>query len=625
MFYTLLTFKEGQKERNFILKKQSILRLKKYIQKNKHKILYKKEIQEGHWYRLVKTTFKKWRIFRVKCLRRKKQLVRKIQEKARDFYFKISFVKYLNRWRELYLRKTRVKNRIQRFYDKKCSKILEATFKYWGKSVEFSKLKRYVHGHYCGMLIKKSVKAWAELVRINIKGRQLQRKANRKYSLSLVKKTLYAIKNLKMLKILKNKEKIKAFEYRNRVIAIKAIRGFKMYIKDNQKFIIAKKYIKNNHKHHCLVHFFKTWYRKLIKINLENQLCDKIVKSRQFNVSKILFHAWIRRYYSHSSKINKINAKIYTFQQKYNKKKLVSYTKKWIKLYKSKENYRKMKKLSREFYSHKICRRYFVGFSIILEKASIYKLKLLKATKNHQKKLLKFSFRGIILFFNSSIKDKVNAIYSVKHWCFNMYKKVYFQWNFYVKASKAKKNFEKLAWDQREKDLIKKGLSLCIKYGLEEKSKREAKIRELLIKNTKKTEFLKKKYGKLWLKNYKKLKTPKKNSNPQFYEENYKQSYRTAPKRLETPTMQSFPDPSFQIPVKISLNLDQRLDELQRHLFEFKAEKDKLMDLKSKSYENPNDLNLKKLAAAQEIFVNTQLPEIKKLQQEIYELKLIYK
>ena len=233
-----------------------------------------------------------------------------------------------------------------------------------------------------------------------------------------------------------------------------------------------------------------------------------MIEKKNFQISKYLFNAWIRRYNRHSHKTFQRYSTIKNFQQIQNKKKLVDYTKRWIKLYKSKDHYRKMKKIAKNIYSLKVYKHYFLGFSIILEKSKIFKLKLLKALKFYQKNL--------------------------KNWSKKSYKKSVFSWKKFVFYQKNRKNTEKLAWETRTKDLIKKGLILCISYGLSEKSKREEKIRVLILKNNQRSEFLAKKYSKKWLNNTKSKKKPSKDSNflLQNSLENQEKPQRSQPRRI---------------------------------------------------------------------------------------------
>ena len=259
-----------------------------------------------------------------------------------------------------------------------------------------------------------------------------------------------------------------------------------------------------------------------------------MIEKKNFQISKYLFNAWIRRYNRHSHKTFQRYSTIKNFQQIQNKKKLVDYTKRWIKLYKSKDHYRKMKKIAKNIYSLKVYKHYFLGFSIILEKSKIFKLKLLKALKFYQKNLKQNFFNFLTKIFSFFINKKFQNICALQNWSKKTYKKSVFSWKKFVFYQKNRKNTEKLAWETRTKDLIKKGLILCISYVLSEKSKREEKIRVLILKNNQRSEFLAKKYSKKWLNNTKSKKKPSKDSNflLQNSLENQEKPQRSQPRRI---------------------------------------------------------------------------------------------
>ena len=70
-----LKFKEGWIQRYLLLKKKSFKAFRKFLSLLKEKKTFKEEIQENYKYRLTKFTFHKWKVFRVKCIRRRKQIV----------------------------------------------------------------------------------------------------------------------------------------------------------------------------------------------------------------------------------------------------------------------------------------------------------------------------------------------------------------------------------------------------------------------------------------------------------------------------------------------------------------------------------------------------------------------
>lgn len=73
-FFGLL-YKEGTEEMRRFLKKKTFLAFKSLKTRKMQKESYYSEYRETYFFRLLKKSFRSWRIFRVKCLRTKKQLV----------------------------------------------------------------------------------------------------------------------------------------------------------------------------------------------------------------------------------------------------------------------------------------------------------------------------------------------------------------------------------------------------------------------------------------------------------------------------------------------------------------------------------------------------------------------
>ena len=73
-----LLFLDGVEQREKILKKKifSAFKALEVIKLEKGK--FYEQYMDGYFWRLAKRVFKRWRVFRVKCLRRRKQLVRVI-------------------------------------------------------------------------------------------------------------------------------------------------------------------------------------------------------------------------------------------------------------------------------------------------------------------------------------------------------------------------------------------------------------------------------------------------------------------------------------------------------------------------------------------------------------------
>lgn len=71
-----LLYKQGTQEREKILMKKSFFHIKNFGKTMRKKLENREFVQENYKYRLQKLTFWRWRVFRVKRLRRRKQMVK---------------------------------------------------------------------------------------------------------------------------------------------------------------------------------------------------------------------------------------------------------------------------------------------------------------------------------------------------------------------------------------------------------------------------------------------------------------------------------------------------------------------------------------------------------------------
>lgn len=489
-----MTYKWGFEDMRILIMKKVLKAWKMNREQRAGKVNYYKEISENHRYKLVKTTFRKWRVYRVQCMRRRKQL-----EKAQNYYFKISFVKFLHKWRFLIQEKRRTKARLEKFYRNKLKLLSKQTFSYWVDYMKLTKTRQYAPYHYMKKLISTTFSSWINYVESSQRHAKNLQKAKKIYKMSLLKNSFSSIKQLKALKANKLTLSRKANRNFRKLFQKKTLKALSSYINTNKSDILKRKTITRSQSKFITLTFFNLWHKLFHKKLSQKSLARTFLASKNRQKSLQYLNEWVRKYNSHSSKRLKNSQKIMNFHMKWAKYKMVKYLKKWTKLYKSKENYRKMKKISRGYYTGKVFRRYFLGFSIVYEKAKIRKLKIYKALKGHEKALLVKSVRGMVKYFNMSIRKKIKFITAVKTWSANMYKRAWKCWVKGRERRKRKAEQEKAAWVMRNTELAQEGVKAMIAFGIQEKNTREEYIRALIINENTRTEKLMQKYGGKWL------------------------------------------------------------------------------------------------------------------------------
>ena len=510
--------------------------------------------------------------------------------------------------------------------------------------MSLEKIKKYAPEHYLSKLRKKCFDTWIVYLTQTIKQKNLKKKMWKKYRFALFKRAFRMLHAFHLQNLNKNKQKLISDKFRANFLIKRAVSGIKNYLSVNKKNILNKKIIIKKHFFFAQGRFFRLWNKKLKKIIYLDKLCKQIELSRKFALSKILFNDWIRRYNAHSYQRVQVQLKIHNFKRKWNIKKLAKCEKGWIRLYKNKENYRKMKKLSRQIFNHKTLQHYFVGFLIILEKSKIMKLKYTKGMKHYEYILKRKSTDSFIKFFNLSVRETIKKISSVKFWSKNIYQISINSWKIFINLLREKRELERLSWENRKNDLRKNGAKLIISFGLEEKSKRESYIRLLIIKNNKKNDFLARKYGKRWLQNVRnknKIKEERYKKVTQTQHElieNERNLLRKKPRRLNEnnqPNKINFVEDKKtenkackdiyieenKITYESSSNIEKRLEEIEEYFQEFQYEKQKLKELKQELELNPRNQYVSKLLSEQESLILEYIPEIKKMQIEIQSLK----
>lgn len=399
----------------------------------------------------------------------------------------------------MYWQKKKKTEKIEKFLKGGVGKKFAITFRAWVKFMNGNKLKAYVPMFYLEKVGKKVLKNWKVFVKLMERKRAIRKKTMKKYKFFLMRKGILALQKGKFLGDYKKRLEGRVEIFRNDSLLKKSLKSFQDYFKIFGRIIGIRKTIKSKHNFFSSAQYFRLWTKKLFKIQLQKTLCEKVLTSRKKHTVKLLLNAWIRRYNSHCSQRIQSSFSILEFRKHHQLKRFVLIVKKWVKLYKSKEKYRKMKKLSSQLYKHKIFRYYFVGFLITLERGKIKKIKLFKAVKFQENQLEKRFFQKYIAGFNSLLRRRIKKIIAMKTWCKHMYEKTIFSWINLRNIRKNRIESEKIAWEFRKNDLIKEGLSLCISYGLEEKSKREAYIRRAILLENQKKHFLAKKYAKKWI------------------------------------------------------------------------------------------------------------------------------
>ncbi|OMJ72277.1 hypothetical protein SteCoe_29328 [Stentor coeruleus] len=449
--------------------------------------------------------------------------------KAQEFYFRNSFVGYLQRWRVLY-REIKMKRFGLKRYEKKLVYDSEKAFGNWPGYLHNKRLEVFAIERYEENLIRKHFTSWSDKVKFSQQGLDFKR-ARRVYRIKVLKRVF---KNMKLRNFPKSPYLYKT-GYDLSKVHIKEVFDSLYNDIENKDFIkgktLANKFWHKNH----VPWFFKAWNKLFHKRLKEKNLSRMVLTSRNKQKSRIFFYEWIRRYNISSYKHRKTQQKVQMFQMKWVKYKLVKICKLWIKLYKSKNYYRKLKKISQR---HNIIKKYhrcFLRFFILYEKGKINKLKQYKAFRVKDKNLLLKSIHSLVKYFNISIRKKVSFGKAVKRWSMKLYKKIWMILHDKVIRKKYRKNRENDAWNERIKNLTQEGVVMFMKYALDEKNKRDEYIRVLIVNENLRKEKIVKKYAGKWLSYVRnKIKKIHKNNDELKYGDdwNYRSiSYRKPPRR----------------------------------------------------------------------------------------------
>lgn len=445
--------------------------------------------------------------------------------KAQGFYFRTSFVGYLQRWRFLYREMKR-----KRLNDRKICCGSRKDFGDWAEHLRGMRLKSLAIERYSENLVRKKFMSWSNMIKFSQQGLDF-RKARGIYRKKVLKKFFVYMKqgnsfdNLPLSKT--------CYDLPKKVM--KRSFGFS-YNEDFGREDLNKgeKWVNRFWHKNSVPWFFKAWNKLLHKRLKEKNLSVAVIKARNKQKSRIFFYEWVRKYNISSSKRKKTQQKVHVFQLKWAKYKLVKICKLWVKLYKSKNYYRKLKKISLRRHITKTYHRCFLGFFILYEKGKINKLKHYKALKVKDKTLLLKSIHGWVRYFNETIRKKVAFGKAIKLWSMKIYRKIWMALHDKVARKKYRKNKENDAWKERVADLTQEGVRMFMKYGLQEKSKRDDYIRALIVNETLRTEKLVKKYADKWLSfiRNKVKQRQKTNAEPSsYYGSNMDFPYRKPPRR----------------------------------------------------------------------------------------------
>lgn len=497
-FFGLL-FKDGIEEMMKLLKKKTFLafRTLKVLKSQKEKFYL--EYHEVHFFRLLKKSFRSWRIYRVKCLRTKKKLVKFIQEKAQNFYFSNNLLKCLARWREIYQAKRKKCELASLQVFNKTLRLKAKVIQGWLMNVKRRKCQKQARFMYFSKLLQKIVKNWCKFVKDLKEFKGKMRRSRRVYRKSLKKKLFIVLKSQPRTRVQKlQKQRLSSTHFSQHLLKT-VLTPWKIFTHKHKNAKKCYKIIKSNQTSNIIKLNFQGWHYLLQRHQYESLLSKQVIDYRLQKTKKILFNDWLRafncHYYTRTQNIKKIQ----NFQSRQQFKLLVSATKRWIKLFKSKENYRKLKKLSTKVFKLKTVKHYFLGFSIILEKSKIKKIKLFKAGKVYLKNLLRRVLGLMKTFTVLAIQMKIRNFQAIKYWAENLYRSTLKKLCIYKDSRKNKQNIMKKAQNLRQNDLEKKAARLLINFGISQKVAREEKVRKKIIQeNIKKLNFARK-YAKIWL------------------------------------------------------------------------------------------------------------------------------
>lgn len=231
----------------------------------------------------------------------------------------------------------------------------------------------------------------------------------------------------------------------------------------------------------------------------ETTLSQEVMKARVVKIKKFLLNEWTRAFVTHSRKRINCAKKVESFKNKQIFKCFVKCVKSWVRLFRSGDSYRKLKKLSKKVFEIKIRKKYFVGFLILNEKRRIKDMKMFKAVCAYNKSVKKRVFKMMDKGCRKMLIYRLESLQAIKFWSIKLYQKVFCSMKDYWKLKIEKRKKLRQSSEMRATDLAKSGIRIFLQYGLKAKAIREERIRKaIILQNLKRTNNAKK-YAKIWI------------------------------------------------------------------------------------------------------------------------------
>lgn len=365
--------------------------------------------------------------------------------------------------------------------------------------VQRKKERKIMIAKYFNTVLCKIMKSWIRFVKEIKEFKFKVRKSRRVYRKTLKKKLFFILKNQPRTRSIKLRKLRQSVAHHTIKLYSITFKAFKIFSIKRKKAAKVFDHLKNSEALLIKKSNFLAWLHLFNRHQHETALSKQVIQSRRINQMKILFNDWVRAFNTHS-RIRTQNAKkILAFQSKQSFKLLVQATKSWVKLYKSKENYRKLKKLSTKVFILKSLRHHFLGFSIIFEHLKIKNIKLFKANQFNSKHILKRWLNKMKKYTISSLNTKIQNFQAVHYWAKSHYQKAMKTLIKYNETRKKKQGSLKKAEKLRQTDLQKSAARLIIHFGLSQKEAREQEIRQKIIQENIRKLNCAKKYAKIWL------------------------------------------------------------------------------------------------------------------------------
>ena len=403
------------------------------------------------------------------------------------------------RWREIYKVKNQKSELVGQREFSRVFKVKANVVKGWAEVLQRKKERKLGIKKYFEAFLRKIVKSWVKLVKEIKEFKVKVRKSRRLYRKALKEKLFLILKNQPKTRSIKLRKLRQSVAHHTLNLLSTTFKACKLFSKKRRNAVIVFNYLKTSEVFLSKKSNFLAWLHLFHKHQHETALYNQVIQARRANQIKILFNDWVRAFNTHFHLRTKNSNKISAFQSKQSFKLLVQATKSWIRLYKSKENYRKLKKLSTKVFVLKRLRHCFLGFSIIFEKFKIKNIKLFKASQFSSKNILKRWLGTMKKHTMYSLNIKFQNLEAIQFWAHSHYRKTLRNLMNYNENRKKKKRALGEAERLRKSDLQKSAARLLIHFGLTQKVAREEEIRQKIIKENIRKLNCAKKYAKIWL------------------------------------------------------------------------------------------------------------------------------